>query len=315
MYQEIILAFLTSALLTLLLKWIISKSGSSLYTSIRGGTPRAVGIAPFIAMILFINQPYNYLIALIGIFALFDDFLGRRKLKNLPLEIGQLSRGIGMVMVAFVGFFYFGPASILIALMIQPINISDMQPGTTCTTVIVMCILVICSMFLTGYIGYLTPLIILAACIAYAPLDYMGKIMMGEVGNHSFAVGLGISYALLGGYLGIIWGIGNSNGSFLGVLVLFIVSSLIIAFIRRKNLTEFMKHRLGIKNPYFGDYVMDVMTGGGLGDLIRRILLKKKKINIKNNFLIHLGLRRLFYNPQVTELSEPYVTQDKENNT
>lgn len=297
MYTEIFLAFLISAFLTLLFKWIIEKSGSNLYTSIRGGTPRAVGIAPFIAMILFINQPFVYLIAVIGIFALIDDILGRKKIKNLPFEIGQLSRGIGMLIVAVLGFSYFGPASILIALMIQPLNISDMQPGSACSTVIIMCIIIISSIFLAGYGSYYIPLIILTACIGYAPLDYMGKIMMGEIGNHSFAVGLGISYALLGGYLGNIFGVGYSIGSFLCVLFLFISSSLLIAFIRRKNLKIFIENRLGIKNPHFGDYIMDVMTGGGLGDLIRRILLKKRRIVIKNKILIYLGFRRLFYNP------------------
>lgn len=297
MYTEIILAFLISVILTLLFKWIIQKSGSSLYTRIRGGTPRAVGIAPFIVMILFINQPFSYLIALIGIFALIDDILGRKRIKGLPFEIGQLSRGIGMLIVAVLGFFYFGPASILIALMIQPFNISDMQPGSACSTVIIMCIIVISSMLLAGYGGYFIPIIVLAACIGYAPLDYMGKIMMGEVGNHSFAVALGISYALFGGFLGNISGIGTNIGSFLGVLLLFVLSSLLIAFIRRNNLKKFMKEKLEIPNPYFGDFVMDVMTGGGLGDLIRRIFLKKREIIIENKLLIYLGFRRLFYNP------------------
>jgi hypothetical protein len=248
-------------------------------------------------MILFINQPYNYLIAVIGIFALIDDILGRKRIKGLPFEIGQLSRGIGMLIVAVMGFFYFGPASILIALMIQPINISDMQPGTACSTIIILCIIVIFSIFLAGLPSYFIPMVILVACIGYAPLDYMGKIMMGEIGNHSFAVGLGISYALFGGLLGSISGIGMEIGSFLGMLILFIVSSILIAFIRRKNLKIFMKNRLDIKNPYFGDYIMDVMTGGGLGDLIRRILLKKREIVIKNKLLVYLGFRRLFYNP------------------
>jgi MFS family permease len=297
LYKEIILAFLISAILTLLFKWIIQRSGSSLYTNIRGGTPRAVGIAPFVAMMLFIPSPYNYLVAVIGIFAFLDDLIGRKRVKNLPVEIGQLSRGIGMLTVAVLGFFYFGPASILIALMIQPLNISDMQPGSACSTVIIMSIIVILSMLLGGFPGYFIPMVILAACIGYAPLDYMGKIMMGEVGNHSFAVGLGISYALFGGLLGSILGIGAGSGSFLGVLLLFILSSIVIAFIRRSNLKKFMEERLKINDPYFGDFLMDVMTGGGLGDLIRRIFLKKREIIIKNKLLIYLGFRRLFYNP------------------
>ena len=297
MYNEIFLTFLISAILTIIVKWIIEKSGSNLYTSIRGGTPRAVGIAPFIAMAIFIDQPLSYLIVIIGVFALFDDLVGRKKINALPFEIGQLSRGIGMLIVAVLGFFYFGPASILIALMIQPLNISDMQPGTACSTVILMSILAIIAMLLSGFNGCIVPLIILAACIGYAPLDYKGKIMMGEIGNHSFAIALGTSYALLGGYLGIISGFGYYSGTFLAVLILFVASSLLIAFIRRKNLEIFLKNKLGIDNPHFGDYLMDVMTGGGLGDLIRKIILKKRSLVVKNKILIYLGFRRLFYNP------------------
>lgn len=277
MIGEILLAFLLSAILTILIKWMIQKKGGALYTSIRGGTPRAVGIAPFIVMVIFIyliNPFLSYLILIIGIFAFFDDISGRRRIKNL-LELGQLSRGIGMIMVAVVGFYIFGPASILMALMIQPMNISDMQPGSACSTIIVLSILAILSLFLAGDQSYIIPLIILAACIGYAPLDYAGKIMMGETGNHSFAIGLGISFALLGGYLGIIWGVGYWSGSFLAVLFLFISSSFLIAFIRRKNLNTFLEKKLEIKNPHFGDYIMDVMTGGGLGDLFRRMVLKK----------------------------------------
>lgn len=304
MYTEIILAFLISALLTISFKWMIQKSGGVLYTDIRGGTPRAVGIAPFTTMLVFIYfvDPFlTYLIGTIGIFAFFDDIVGRKKVKDMPLEIGQLSRGVGMIMVAILGFFYFGPASIIIALMVQPINISDMQPGSACSTVIITCIIAIFSLVLAGNQYYIVPLIILAACIGYAPLDYAGKIMMGEIGNHSFAVGLGISYAILGGFLGIKFKIGFVTGSFIGVLVLFILSSVLIAFIRRKNLNTFMIEKLGIKKPLFGDYVMDVMTGGGLGDLIRRIILRKRDITIKNKFLMYLGFRRLLYNPYVSK--------------
>lgn len=311
MYSEIILAFLTSAILTLIFKWIIQKSGSSLYTSIRGGTPRAVGIAPFISLIIFINPPFSYLVVLIGIFALIDDIIGRRNLAYLPFEIGQLSRGIGMIVVAILGFFYFGPASIIIALMIQPLNISDMQPGSACSVVILMSAVVFVLMFLTGSTDLTFPLIILVSCIAYAPLDYSGEIMMGEVGNHSFAVALGVAYALLGGYLGIKWGLGSWLGSFLSVLTLFIFSSLLIAFIRRNNLKIFIQKNLEIEEPLFGDYVMDVITGGGLGDLFRRFILKNRVVKVKNKILIHLGFRRLFYNPYA-RLSHPYWAYNKD---
>ena len=298
MYTEIILAFLISVILTLLFNWIIKKSGSNLYTNVRGGTPRAVGIAPFIAMLLFLPPVYSGIVTLIGIFAFLDDLVGRKKIKMLPFEIGQLSRGIGMIAVAVIGFFYIGPASILIALMIQPLNIADMQPGAACSTVIIMCALaLILAVPVVGLSVYYIPLIILAACLGYAPLDYKGKIMMGEIGNHSFAVALGIAYAVLGGVYGSVSGVGYSIGSFLGVLALFIAALFVIAFIRRNNLNIFLEERLMIKNPYFGDYVMDVLTGGGLGDLMRKIIIGKREITIKRHIFKILGFRRLVYNP------------------
>lgn len=297
MYTELFFAFLISAILTLLLKEIIQKSGGSLYTTIRGGTPRAVGIAPFIVMLIFLPVPYTYLIAIIGVSAFIDDIIGRKKIKNIPIEIGQLSRGIGMLLVILVGYYYLGPVSIIIGLMIQPLNIADMQPGAACSTTIIMCLIVIVTMILAGFNGLLVPLIILIACLGYAPLDYKGKIMMGEVGNHSFAVGLGIAYAILGGALGTYYSIGSIYGSFLVTLVLFIVTALIIAFIRRENLKIFLEEKLGIENPHYFDYVMDVLTGGGLGDLLRRILIGKREIVVKKNIFKILGVRRLFYNP------------------
>ena len=293
---NILIIFLLSAVLTIVFKELFTRYGGNLYTSIRGGTPRAVGIAPFLILILFFPVPGNYLIATIGIFAFIDDLVGRKRIKELKIEIGQLSRGIGMLMVMIIGYFYFGPVSILIALMIQPLNIADMQPGSACSTVILMCLTVLIAIFALTSTVYYPVLLLLAVCIGYAPLDYKGKIMMGEIGNHSFAVGLGISFAVLGGI------IGNSTGT--GVygivsitIILILVTTLLIAFIRRKNLNQFLKNNLNIENPNYGDYFMDVLTGGGLGDLLRRIILKKSVITIKNRFLIHMGFRRLVYNP------------------
>jgi len=186
-------------------------------------------------------------------------------------------------MVAYVGYFYFGPASILIALMVQPLNIADMQPGSACSTVIIMSGIILLSMFYFGILGLYVPLVVLIACLGYAILDFQGKVMMGEVGNHSFAVALGMSYAVLGGF----W----------GTLILFILTVIVIALIRRDNLTKFMQNNLKIMDPSFGDFFMDVLTGGGLGDILRRIILRKKKIIINNRLLKFLGFRRLFYNP------------------
>jgi len=289
-------AFFLSVILTFIFQKLFTRLGGNLYTSIRGGTPRAVGIAPFLVLLLFFPSPGNYLIGLIGIFAFLDDIIGRKKIKQLPFEFGQLSRGIGMLMVMLVGYFYFGPASILIALMIQPMNIADMQPGTASSTVIIMSLIMAILLYLTTGNPHSSALIILVTCLGYAPLDYQGKIMMGEVGNHSFGVGLGITYTLLAGNIANFhnWGTG---GVFLVVLVLLIITALLIAFLRRKNLKNFLENNLEIPNPRYGDLLMDVLTGGGLGDLLRRLLLRKQTITIKNRFLIFLGLRRLFYNP------------------
>ena len=151
------------------------------------------------------------------------------------MELGQFSRGIGMLLVMIIGYYYFGPVAILIALMIQPLNIADMQPGAACSTVIMMSSILGLLFYLTTGNPYSSALISLAACLGYAPLDYKGKIMMGEVGNHSFGVSLGIVYALLG--FNIVnyhnWG---SPGVFIVVLILLLITSILIAFIRRVNL-------------------------------------------------------------------------------
>ena len=59
----------------------------------------------------------------------------------------------------------------------------------------------------------------------------------------------------------------------------------------------FFRQKLRILNPTFGDYFMDVLTGGGLGDLCRKWILKDKQYDVKNPILISLGFRRLLYNP------------------
>ncbi|MTK63405.1 MAG: cell wall biosynthesis protein, partial [Methanobacterium sp.] len=219
--------FLASLLLTLGFKELITRFGGNLYTSIRGGTPRAVGIAPFIVLLIFFPAPGKYLILIIGLFALLDDIIGRKKIQGSKLEFGQLSRGIGMLLVMVVGYFYLGPVSILIALMIQPMNIADMQPGTACTTVIIMGALVFFGVLALGHF-YLPVLLLIAACLGYAPMDYRGKIMMGEVGNHSFAVALGVSFAFLGGLIGNFTPI----TTFIVTFILFLVTTMVIAYLR-----------------------------------------------------------------------------------
>ncbi|MCE5215001.1 MAG: cell wall biosynthesis protein [Methanobacterium sp.] len=293
---SLLLVFILSVILTLLFKFLIEKRGGNLYTSIRGGTPRAVGLAPFLVLLLFFPPPGNYLIAIIGVFSFIDDLIGRKKIKSLPFELGQFSRGIGMLLVIFVGYFYFGPVSILIALMIQPLNIADMQPGTASSTIIIMTFLMALFFYLATSNPYSTALIVLATVLGYAPLDYHGKIMMGEVGNHSFGVALGVLYTYMGIYITNFhnWG---TFGLFIVVLILLLLTSILIATLRRKNLKKYLEEELKIIDPHYGDLIMDVLTGGGLGDLIRKLTLKKRKIIIKNKIGEYLGFRRLLYNP------------------
>ena len=306
MFLELFIVFIATFLGTGALNIIfrfLGKRGymGNLYEPVRGGTPRAIGMVPFIIISLFLPAGYNNLVLVMGLCALVDDVIGRRRIANLPIEIGQLARGIGMLCVIGLGYPLMGISSILVALMIQPMNIADMQPGSAASVVIIMSFFTILATVIVGVApvaqipAYYVPLLTLVTCIGYAPLDYSGKIMMGEVGNHTFALALGISYYILGG--------------FLGTLVLFIVTTALIAYIRRKNLSRFLINKLHINNPTFGDLFMDVLTGGGLGDLFRKIILGERQQIIDDNLLIALGFRRLVYNPYSPNL-ERVVEKD-----
>ena len=262
----------------------------NLYPNVRGGTPRAVGLVPFIILSFYMVPDYSNLILIIGVCAFVDDLLGRVRSQRLGIEIGQFIRGLGILAVIIVGFFDgLGISAFFIAFMVQPFNISDMQPGSTCMVTIIMSVLTIIAMliFNSAPVNELpavyTPILILLVCIAYSPLDFAGKIMLGEVGNHTFGVALGIAFYIAGGLF--------------GVFVLSLISVMLIAFVRRNSLRLFLTHQLRIRNPTFGDYVMDVITGGGLGDLIRKWIFKDVQYKISNPLLIILGFRRLFYNP------------------
>lgn len=299
MYTSILFAlifvFVLSAIGTAVIDIIfrfLGKRGymGNLFPNVRGGIPRAVGIIPFLILSFYMLPGFNNLILIIGIFALIDDILGRRKSLRLGIEWGQLSRGIGIILVMIVGLIEgLGVSSIFIALMVQPLNISDMQPGSTCIVTIIMSVLTILVMLLIGspanseLPAIYTPLLILVVCLAYSPLDFSGKIMLGEVGNHTFGVALGIAFYLIGG----LW----------SVIVFGILTTALIAFVRRNNLRVFFRQQLRLLNPTFGDYFMDVLTGGGLGDLVRKWVLKDKQYEVKNPLLISLGFRRLLYNP------------------
>jgi len=293
-YDYILPAFLITFVLTGVLAIIARLLGKvgilgNLYEPIRGGTPRALGIVPYLVLGIFLPSGFNDLVLIIGFLAFIDDIIGRRKIGNFQMEWGQLLRGIGMIAVMIIGYPLVGFSSILIALLIQPINISDMQPGSTCSVVIIMTSISIISLLLGTALSFenptyfYIPIFVLAICLAYAPLDYFGKIMMGEVGNHSFAIALGLCFYVVGGFW---W-----------TLFMFIVTTALIAFIRKNSLKEFFAINLKLFNPAPGDYFMDVLTGGGLGDLLRKIFLRKKQIKVRSPLLKYLGFRRLFFNP------------------
>lgn len=299
MYTSIIFAliyvFIVSLVGTAIIDIILRFFGKrgylgNLYPNVRGGIPRAVGVIPFIILSFYMLPEFNNLVLIIGITALVDDILGRIKSRRLGIEWGQLSRGIGIIAVTVVGLIEgLGVSSFFIALMVQPMNISDMQPGTTCVVTIIMSILTIILMLIVNsppaseLPAIYTPLLILIVCMGYAPLDISGKIMLGEVGNHTFAVSLGVAYYLVGG----LW----------SLLLLGFITVALIAFVRRHNLTIFFRNNLKLYNPTFGDYFMDILTGGGLGDLLRKWILKDKQYKVTHPLLIALGFRRLLYNP------------------
>ena len=306
MILELLFVFIASLLgtgaLNILFRFL-GKRGymGNLYEPVRGGTPRGIGIVPFILISLFLPAGYNNLVLVMGLCALIDDVVGRRRIANLPIEIGQLARGIGMLCVIGLGYPLMGISSILVAFMIQPLNIADMQPGSAVSVVSIMSLFTVLAVVILG-VGpvaqipaYYVPLLTLITVLGYAPLDYSGKIMMGEVGNHTFAIALGIGFYILGG--------------FLGTLILFIVTTALIAYIRRDNLSRFLINKLHIPNPTFGDLFMDVLTGGGLGDLFRKIILGQRQQIITDSILIELGFRRLMYNPYSPNL-ERVVEKD-----
>lgn len=295
MVYAFIFVFIVTALGTLFVDALfrfLGKRGflGNLFPNVRGGIPRGVGIVPFIVLSFYLLPGYNDLVLIIGICAFIDDVFGRRKFSFMNIEIGQFSRGIGMILVMILGFIHgFGLSSIIIAFLIQPLNISDMQPGSCAMVTMVMSIVTIICMLIAGSLpvselpATYTPLLIFVVCLAYCPLDFAGKIMLGEVGNHTFAVALGIAFYLTGGFW---W-----------TLLLAIFTVLFTAFVRRSTLKVFFRQRLRLLNPTFGDYIMDVLTGGGLGDLFRKWILKDKQYEVNNEILISLGFRRLLFNP------------------
>lgn len=297
-YLMWIVAFILTLILTILFTVAFIKIKGNLFEDIRGGIPKAVGIAPFIVMLLFFPAPYNYLIAIIGITAFIDDIIGRKRLGSY-IEVGQFFRGIGILIVMIYGYFIMGPVAILVALMVQILNIADMQPGSACISVIVISLLSAVALIFMGSASYYIPVLLLLITLGYVSQDYSGYIMMGEIGNHSFGVALGICLALVSAaFTKIVAPAAFYPVEFLVMLILFMITAILIAKLREETLKYYLENYLNIQNPTFGDYVMDVLTGGGLGDLIRTLVFNRNEhYHVENEILIKLGARRLLYNP------------------
>jgi hypothetical protein len=297
-YLQWIIGLILTLILTIVFTVLFTKIKGNLYEDIRGGIPKAVGIAPFIVMLLLFPEPFKYLIAIIGITAFVDDIVGRKRLTSY-LEVGQLVRGLGLIIVMIYGYYLIGPVAILVALMIQIYNIADMQPGVACITTLIMSALSFAILVLLGSASYYIPVLLFMICLGYMSLDYSGYIMMGEIGNHSFGVAVGICLALVSAELTKKFLPANAfyPVEFIIMLILFIITAVIIAELRRETLTYYLERYLKIHNPTFGDFLMDVLTGGGLGDLLRKLILENRQIQVKNPLLISLGARRLLYNP------------------
>lgn len=297
-YLQWIIGLILTLILTIVFTVLFTKIKGNLYEDIRGGIPKAVGIAPFIVMLILFPEPYKYLIAIIGITAFIDDIIGRKRLTSY-LEVGQLFRGLGLIIVMIWGYYLMGPVAILVALMIQIYNIADMQPGVACITTLIMSAVSFMILTLLGSASYYIPVLLFMICLGYMSMDYSGYIMMGEIGNHSFGVAVGICLALVSAEVtkAFIPAKLFYPVEFIVMLILFIITAIIIAELREETLSYYLERYLKIENPTFGDYLMDVLTGGGLGDLFRKLILDNKQIQVKNKLLISLGARRLLYNP------------------
>ena len=153
MIEAFIIVFILSAVGSLVLNMVFRFFGKkgylgNLYPNVRGGIPRAIGLVPFIILCFFFLPKYNTLVLIMGLFAFFDDVLGRTP-SPIGIEWGQISRGVGMLFVMIAGFYFgFGISSIFIALLVQPINISDMQPGSTCMVTVIMSVVTIICMLI-----------------------------------------------------------------------------------------------------------------------------------------------------------------------
>jgi hypothetical protein len=232
--MEIYLLWIIGLILTLILTTIFTvlftKIRGNLFEDIRGGIPRGVGIAPFIVMVLLFPKPYNILIAIIGITAFIDDIIGRRKLTSY-LEVGQLFRGIGIIIVMIWGYYILGPIAILVALMVQIFNIADMEPGVACIAVLIMSAVSFTILVLTHSSSYYLPVLLFVICLGYISQDYSGYIMMGEIGNHSFGVALGICFALVSAALAkAVSPVMFYPVEFIIMLILFLVTAILIAY-------------------------------------------------------------------------------------
>ena len=72
-----IATFLGTGALNIIFRFL-GKRGymGNLYEPVRGGTPRGIGIIPFIVISLFLPAGYNNLVLVMGLCALVDDVIG-----------------------------------------------------------------------------------------------------------------------------------------------------------------------------------------------------------------------------------------------
>ena len=99
MIEAFIIVFILSAVGSLVLNMVFRFFGKkgylgNLYPNVRGGIPRAIGLVPFIILCFFFLPKYNTLVLIMGLFAFFDDVLGRTP-SPIGIEWGQISRGVG----------------------------------------------------------------------------------------------------------------------------------------------------------------------------------------------------------------------------
>lgn len=64
--------------------------------------------------------------------------------------MGAGFKGAGIIAVTALTYPVMGPSGFLVAMMVQPLNIADMQPGAACTSTMILSLLAIMVSIITG---------------------------------------------------------------------------------------------------------------------------------------------------------------------